>query len=142
MNPKRIYGLRNIVDDSVDIVMMFDDSKNPKDTSFTITEITDYRFHYPYMGLIKGGKEIFTYDFTKSLYGYCRLSCPVAAVSITENVKSSISFRVLLDVGPYFVFSVLETKDLFDMTMTYSKRFIEKSFLLPEKILTFYDPIP
>ena len=57
--------------------MMYDETKNIKDTTYTITEVNNFMFHYPYMGMIKGGNEIITYDFTKSIYGYLKLNSPI-----------------------------------------------------------------
>jgi hypothetical protein len=90
---------------------MADDVKNIRDTTFTITELSTYRFHYPYMGLIKGGKEVFIYDFTKGVYSYTRMNSPIAFDANTESVKTSITFRILLDLGPFYVYALLEAKD-------------------------------
>ena len=133
---------------------MFDESKNIKDTTYTITEVSNFIFHYPYMGMIKGGTEIITYDFTKSIYGYLRLNSPIISVSSTEWIQrletdhnsesliSAISYITLIDVGPYFVFGVIESKDLFEFKFKFCKRFIDKNLIVTDKLLTFYDPIP
>lgn len=93
------------------------------------------------MSCVKGGTEIFTYDFTKGSYGYCQLNSPIIAVSRTESVKTIISFHALFDVGPFFVYGEIVAKDTNDLAFTFSKRFIEKDTLEKEKLLTLYDPI-
>lgn len=45
-------------------------------------------------------------------------------------------------MGPYLIFGVLEATGVQNLTLMYSKRFIEKSMIPKEKIITFYDPIP
>ena len=138
---EKVYALSNIVDDSVDILQLFDEPKKIREKIFTITEITTFRFHYPYMAMVKGGNEFFLYDFTKALYGYCQFNSPIIAVTGTQSLKSIISFHVIFDVGPYLVYGELVAKDSDDLVFTFSNRFIEKTSLVPEKILTFYDPI-
>jgi hypothetical protein len=127
-------------DDSIDVFQIDDPDKSVRDKMTTITEIMTYRFHYPFMALVKGGTEIFTYDFTKGSFGFCQLNSPIIAVTSTENVKSIISFHVLFDVGKFFVYGEIVARDTNDMALTYSKRFIEKDLLEKDKILTFFDP--
>lgn len=62
--------IKNLEDDSIDIFQIDDPEASIRDKMTTITEVTTYRFHYPYMALVKGGTEIFTYDFTKGNFGY------------------------------------------------------------------------
>ena len=102
----------------------------------------DFTFYYPYMGFIKGSNEIITYDFTKNIYGYIQLNSPVIATTSTSSYKTSIKFSVLLDVGSFFIYAIIESRDTFEFMITYSKRFIEKDLIMGEKILTFFDPIP
>ena len=59
----------------------------------------------------------------------------------TENASSVISFHVMFDVGPFFVYGEIVAKDTNDLAFTFSKRYIEKNFLISDRILTFYDPI-
>lgn len=93
------------------------------------------------MSFVKGCNEIFIYDFTKAIYGYCQFNSPIIAVTSTQSLKSIISFHVMFDVGPYFVYGELVAKDTKDLVFTFSRRFIEKAHLNPDRILTFYDPI-
>lgn len=102
----------------------------------------DFTFYYPYMGLVKGGNEVITYDFTKSIYGYVQLNSPIVATTNTSSYKTSIKFSVLIDVGPYFAYATIETRDTFEFLVVYSKRYIEKDQVIAEKILTFFDPVP
>lgn len=53
---------------------MVDETIPAKDTALKITEVQDFRFHYPYMGILKGGNEIFIYDFTRNIYSYTRIN--------------------------------------------------------------------
>lgn len=132
--------IKDLEDDSIDIFQIDDPEISIRDKMTTITEIKTYRFHYPYMALIKGGKEVFTYDFTKGSFGYCQLNSPIVAVTATEGVQSIISFHVLFDVGTFLVYGEIVAKDTNDIALTYSKRFIEKDKLKKDRILTFFDP--
>ena len=94
------------------------------------------------MGLVKGGNEIITYDFTKSVYGYIQLNSPIIATTNTSSYKTSVKFSVLIDIGPSFVYATIESKDTFEFLIAYSKRYIDKEQVIAEKILTFFDPVP
>lgn len=113
---------------------MTDKMNDLSDTTFDVKEFEVYKFSYPLLAMIKGGRELIRYDFSTREYYYAKLSAPMSLVQ--SGKRNEVVFKGLLDLGKYYAKTTInfEGRDS-EMTLETDLKYIVKKKLPEDKLL-------
>ena len=109
----------------------------------SINENTIIDFIYPAIITVKGCNEILIYSITDDIYYYMVLNAPILFKSSTVSNCNIFELRLYLDMGEYLIYSILSFSvgSASYFSMSYYKRYLEKSIFPKEMLLWGFDPI-
>jgi hypothetical protein len=126
----KIICLNSLQYNKVTVSVIDGRGEEREDKEYYIQEFSNMKFLSPFLYMIKGGKEIIKFNFSKNEYQYLKLNSPISICSKTDT--NSQNYECLIDIGPYLVYADM---NMSFFTLTIRNKFIEKECLPSEKLL-------
>ena len=100
-NNNDIILLSSITDDSFEVIITNKKNKSIDSSTYKVQEFTGHKYKFPYLCFLKGGNEIFRYNFFKNKFTYCKLNSPIVALQSESYEK--LSYTGLMDRRDFYM---------------------------------------
>jgi hypothetical protein len=80
MRNDQVICLKKIIGDSFEYLVINEKIKTLESSTYKVKEFSEYKYRYPYLLMIKGGNEVFRYNFTRNKFIYLKLNSSFVAL--------------------------------------------------------------
>jgi hypothetical protein len=135
MGNGQVICLKEIIGDSFEYFVINEKIKTLESSIYKVKEFSEYKYWYPYLLMIKGGNEVFRYNFTRNKFIYLKLNS--SFVGLENQSYEHLSYTGLLDLGDYYAKAVIDwaNGESSDFILEVNKRYIVKKHLPKSKLL-------